>query len=131
MTGVLPTFVLLATLAFHQGIMTYFLVLGGQYGMDYYHKYLDREKQSLRLELNTAQLKTQLAHAQLSALKMQLQPHFFIQYAERHHGVGSSTERQTGGGDAGAVGQYLQLYLSTEQVRFPDRLRTECSQRYL
>ena len=52
--------------------MTYFLLLGSQYGLDYYHKYLELEKQALQLERNTSQLKTQLAHAQLRALKMQL-----------------------------------------------------------
>ena len=78
MTGLAPTFVFLLTIGFHQGIMTYFVLLGGQYGLDYYHKYLEREKQALRLEVHAAQLKTQLADARLSALKMQLQPHFLF-----------------------------------------------------
>ena len=80
--------------------MTYFLLLGGQYGLDYFHKYLEREEQALQLELNTSQLKTQLAHAQLSALKMQLHPRFFVQHFECHHGAGSPAEGQTSGGDA-------------------------------
>ena len=148
MTGVVPTFVFLLTLGFHQGITTYFLLLGGQYGLDYYHKYLEREKQALRLELNTAQLKTQLAHAQLSALKMQLQPHFLfntlnaIMVLVRQQKGKQAEEMLARLGDllrcvledveAQEVSlrrelEYLQLYLSIEQVRFPDRLRTEIS----
>ena len=51
--------------------MTYFLLLGGQYGLDYYHKYLEREEQALQLELNTSQLKTQLAHGPCAAERVE------------------------------------------------------------
>ena len=148
MTGIIPTLVFLMTLGFHQGIMTYFLLLGGQYGFDYYHKYLEREKEALRLELNTSQLKTQLAHAQLSALKMQLQPHFLFntlnaimvlvrqqkgkQAEEMLARLGDLLRCVLEDVDAQEVSlrrelEYLQLYLSIEQVRFPDRLRAEIS----
>ena len=148
MTGLVPTFIFLLTIGFHQGIMTYFLLLGGQYGLDYYHKYLEREKQALRLELNTAQLKTQLAHAKLSALKMQLQPHFLfntlnaIMVLVRQQNGKQAEEMLARLGDllrcvledvdTQEVSlrrelEYLQLYLSIEQVRFPDRLRAEIS----
>ena len=148
MTGFLRTFIFLLTIGFHQGITTYFLLLGGQYGLDYYHKYLEREKQALRLELNTAQLKTQLAHAQLSALKMQLQPHFLfntlnaIMVLVRQQKGKQAEEMLARLSDllrcvledinAQEVSlrrelEYLQLYLSIEEVRFPDRLRAEIS----
>ena len=148
MTGFLRTFIFLLTIGFHQGIMTYFLLLGGQYGLDYYHKYLEREKQALQLELNTSQLKTQLAHAQLSALKKQLQPHFLYntlnaimvlvrqqkgkQAEEMLARLGDLLRCVLEDVDAQEVSlrrelEYLQLYLSIEQVRFPDRLRVEIS----
>ncbi|HEY1465168.1 MAG TPA: histidine kinase [Terriglobales bacterium] len=148
MTGLLPTFIFLLTIGFHQGIMTYFLLLGGQYGFDYYYKYLEREKEALQLELNTSQLKTQLAHAQLSALKMQLQPHFLFntlnaimvlirqqkgrQAEEMLARLGDLLRCVLEDVDAQEVSlrrelEYLQLYLSIEQVRFPDRLRAEIS----
>ena len=148
MTGLVPTFVFLLTIGFHQGIVTYFLLLGAQYGLDYYHKYLEREKQALRLELNTAQLKSQLVHAQLSALKMQLQPHFLFntlnaimvlvrqqkgkQAQEMLAGLGDLLRCVLEDVDSQEVSlrrelEYLQLYLSIERARFPDRLRAEIS----
>src|SRR5215471_4883068 len=148
MTGLLPTFIFLLTIGFHQGITTYFLLLGGQYGVDYYRKYQEREKQALRLELHTTQLKSQLAHAQLSTLKMQLQPHFLfntlnaIMVLVRQQKGKQAEEMLARLGDllrcvledveAQEVSlrrelEYLQLYLSIEQVRFPDRLRAEIS----
>ena len=148
MTGLVRTFVFLLTIGFHQGIVTYFVLLGAQYGLDYYHKYLEREKQALRLELNSAQLKSQLAHAQLSALKMQLQPHFLFntlnaimvlvrqqkgkQAQEMLAGLGDLLRCVLEDVDSQEVSlrrelEYLQLYLSIERARFPDRLRTEIS----
>lgn len=146
MTGWVPTFIFLLTIGFHQGIMTYFLLLGGQYGLDYYRKYQEREKQALRLELHTAQLTSQLAHAQLSTLKMQLQPHFLFntlnaimvlvrqqkgkQAEEMLARLGDLLRCVLEDVDEQEVSlrrelEYLELYLSIEQVRFADRLRTE------
>jgi LytS/YehU family sensor histidine kinase len=140
------TFIFLLTIGFHQGIMTYFFLLGAQYGLDYYRKYQEREKQALRLELHTAQLKTQLADAQLGALKMQLQPHFLFntlnaimvlvrqqkgkQAEEMLARLGDLLRCVLEDVDAQEVSlrrelEYLQLYLSIEQVRFADRLRAE------
>jgi sensor histidine kinase YesM len=146
MRGLVPTFVFLLTLGFHQGIMTYFWLLGCQYGLDYYRKYQEREKQALRLELHTAQLESQLAHAQLSTLKMQLQPHFLFntlnaimvlvrqqkgkQAEEMLARLGDLLRCVLEDVDEQEVSlrrelEYLELYLSIEQVRFADRLRAE------
>jgi two-component system LytT family sensor kinase len=146
MTSFAGTFIFLLTIGFHQGVITYFLLLGAQYGLDYYYKYLDREKQALRLELNTAQLKSQLVHAQLGALKMQLQPHFLFntlnaimvlvrqqksKQAEEMLGrLGDLLRCVLEDVDAQEVSlrrelEYVQLYLAIEQVRFPDRLRAQ------
>ncbi len=148
LTSLLVTFIFLLTIGFHQGIMTYFLLLAGQYGFDYYYKYLEREKDALRLELNTSQLKTQLANAQLNALKMQLQPHFLFntlnaimvlvrqqkgkQAEEMLARLGDLLRCVLEDVDAQEVSlrrelEYLKIYLSIEQVRFPDRLRAEIS----
>jgi two-component system LytT family sensor kinase len=148
MTGFRPTLIFLLMIGFHQGVLTYFSVLAAQYGVRYYRQYQERQQQTLRLELHTSELKTQLANAQLSALKMQLQPHFLfntlnaIMVLVRQQKGRQAEEMLARLGDllrcvledveAQEVPlrrelEYLQLYLSIEQVRFPDRLRAEIS----
>jgi two-component system LytT family sensor kinase len=148
MTGFVPTFIFLLILAFHQGIVTYFTVLGIQYGFRYYRQYQEREQRALRLELHTSELETQLVNAQLSALKMQLQPHFLfntlnaimvlvrqqkgLQAEEMLAHLSDLLRCVLEDVEAQEVSlrrelEYLQLYLSIEQVRFADRLRTEIS----
>jgi two-component system, LytTR family, sensor kinase len=149
---VMPTFlaalVVLTLIAFHQLMTTYWTILGIQYGIGYYHRYQEREKQALRLELHASELQTQLMRAQLSALKMQLQPHFLFNTLNAimvlvRQQKGQEAEQMLArlsdllrcvleDVEAQEVPlrrelEYLQLYLSIEQVRFQDRLRAEIS----
>jgi two-component system LytT family sensor kinase len=56
---------------FHFELLTYWAVIGLYHALDYYRKYRERE-------LRAAQLETNLAQAQLDALRMQLHPHFLF-----------------------------------------------------
>lgn len=138
----------LLVIAFHGNITSYWTILGIQYGIRYYRRYQEREQQALRLELHAAELKTQLANAHLNALKMQLQPHFLfntlnaIMVLVRQQKGRQAEEMLARLSDllrcvlddveAQEVPlrrelEYLQLYLSIEQVRFQDRLKVEVS----
>ncbi len=148
MTNYRATVELLMVIGFHQGIIMYWVVMGVDYALRTYHAYREREKQALELELRAAGLKTQLARAELSALKTQLQPHFLFntlnaimvlvrqgkqREAEETLALLSDLLRAVlEDVDAQEVPverelEYLKLYLAIEQVRFQDRLKVEIS----
>jgi len=137
---------ILLIFGFHANLISYGVILGIQSGFRYYRKYREREQQAMRLELDASELRAQIAGARLSALKMQLQPHFLFntlnaimvlvrqqrgQKAEETLGRFSDLLRAVLSDiDAQEVPlnrelEYVRLYLSIEEVRFPDRLRME------
>src|SRR5262245_47809571 len=80
MSTVMRTLVFLITVSgsFHGNILMYWAMLGIEHGLRYYSNYQERAKEALRLELHASELKARLVHEKLSALKMQLQPHFLF-----------------------------------------------------
>ncbi|HLM02870.1 MAG TPA: histidine kinase [Pyrinomonadaceae bacterium] len=63
---------------FHINVLLYCTIVGLTQAYDYYRRYRERERRAAQLEIAAAQLETQLAHAQLDALKMQIHPHFLF-----------------------------------------------------
>jgi sensor histidine kinase YesM len=121
----------------HFNLLTYWALVGLSHAADYYRKYQERE-------LNASQLRAQLAHAQLTALKMQLHPHFLfntlnaIVMLVRKGDNKEAVDMLTGLGNLlrhslenineqevklSEELELLELYLQIEQVRFNDRLR--------
>lgn len=115
----------------------YWLILGVS-------QFREAQRWKREQELRTSQLETQLAQAQLSALKMQLHPHFLFNTLNAIAALTRAGE--TRGAVKMIVGLadllrlaldsqraqtvpleqelgFLDKYLSIEQVRFPDRLR--------
>jgi hypothetical protein len=116
--------------------MIYWAVLSVSYAVDHYRRFRERE-------LAASQLETQLAQADLQALKMQLHPHFLFNALHTIGALIRTGERDTavrvvaGLGDLlrrmleGATQQEVPLkqelefirgYLDIEQIRFRDRL---------
>ena len=116
----------------------YWVFIGLHYAFDYHHRFRERE-------VAAAQLETQLATAQLQALRMQLHPHFLFNALhsaamltmidpERAHRVlvqlsallRSTLDRSSTAEVALADEiDFLDRYLAIERVRFQDRLQVE------
>jgi sensor histidine kinase YesM len=146
MTSVAATMGFLAVIGFHQAFLMYWTILAVQYGFLWYRRYVEGKQAALRLELRSAQLETQLARAHLSALNMQLQPHFLFNTLNAimvlvRQQKNREAEEMLGGlsdllrcvlddVDAQEVPlrrelEYVKLYLAIEQVRFQDRMSVE------
>jgi two-component system, LytTR family, sensor kinase len=146
MSSYAATLAFLLIIGFHQAILSYWTLLGVQYALGWYHSYEERKQEALRLELRSSQLESQLTQAHLSALKMQIQPHFLFNTLNAimvlvRQQKGREAEEMLGrlsdllrcvldDVDAQEVPlrrelEYVQLYLSIEEVRFQDRLRIE------
>jgi signal transduction histidine kinase len=123
----------------HFELLTYFVILGAAYAVDYRRRFRDRE-------LRTAQLEGRLAEARLESLRLQLQPHFLFNALHTVAGLVRQGENAAavemlarlsgllratldGGGRALVpLSEELALadhYLSIQEVRFADRLRVE------
>jgi sensor histidine kinase YesM len=146
MTSVPATLGYLMIVGYHQAVLTYWSILGAQSGYGWYRRYQERQQAALRLELRSSQLERQLTQAHLSALKMQLHPHFLfntlntIMVLVRQQKGREAEEMlarlsdllrcvledvQTQEVPLSRELEYLQLYLSIEQVRFQDRLKVD------
>ena len=121
----------------HFNLLTYWALVALSHAADYYRKYQERE-------LSAAQLRTQLAHAQLTALKAQLHPHFLFntlnaivvlvrkssnkEAVNMLNGLSALLRHSLEYLDTQEVSlkdelEFLSLYLDIEQVRFNDRLQ--------
>src|SRR5690606_1396806 len=124
--------------------VAYWVVLSIQTAIRNYTRFQEREQAALRAHLRASQLEAQVAQARLGALKAQLQPHFLFntlnailvlvrqqkgrQAEETLERFSDLLRAVLADMDAQEVTlarelEYLQLYLSIEQLRFSDRLR--------
>lgn len=115
----------------------YWAILGVGYAFDYRERYREREALA-------AQLKAQLAQAQLESLKMQLHPHFLFNTLHTISGLVRTNERIPAVNMIAGLSEllrralesadeqevslreevkFIELYLDIQKVRFSDRLK--------
>lgn len=63
---------------FHFDFLVYWALIGIFHLREINRRFVERERETARLALETSQLETKLAEARLEALKMQIQPHFLF-----------------------------------------------------
>jgi signal transduction histidine kinase len=140
------TFRAVVPIDLHLNVIVYWLIVGVQHSVSYYRRFLERERLSAQLELRATHLENQLAQAKLSALRMQLHPHFLfntlnaIVVLVRQHRVEEADRmltnlsellRQTlAGWETQEIPlrrelELVNLYLDIQRVRFQDRLTVE------
>jgi signal transduction histidine kinase len=130
---------ILAVLSLHNNVVSYWLIIGGVHGYRYYKRYEERRHHAIKLE-------SELARAQLAALKNQLQPHFLFNTL---NAIMVLVRQQKGALAEDTIArlsdllrcvlddvtaqevplrrelEYIRLYLGIEQLRFADRLNVE------
>jgi sensor histidine kinase YesM len=124
---------------FHLELIVYGMILGVGYAFSYYSRYRERE-------LRASQLESQLAQAQLQALKMQLHPHFLFNTLNGIAGLVRDRNNKAAVSMIAGLSdllrhtlenagrqevplreelEFLELYLDIQQMRFPDRLNVQ------
>jgi sensor histidine kinase YesM len=130
---------------FHENLLIYAAIIGLAHAANYYRRFREREQRAAQLELESAQLETQLARAQLDALKMQIHPHFLFNTLNSisvlmQEDVSAANEMLLRLSDLLRLAlkntdaheiplkqelDFLRSYLEIEQTRFQDRLNVK------
>ncbi|HEU0299947.1 MAG TPA: histidine kinase [Longimicrobium sp.] len=124
-------------------LLTYAAIAGTYYTLDYFRRYREEELAAAELRARAARLEAQTAEARLSALRMELNPHFLFNALNAVSGLVRRAENGAAVEMIGRLGgllrvalrgdtrheiplreelEYLGHYLEIERIRFHDRL---------
>ena len=127
-------------------VMTYGAIVVAWYALRFHRAMREREREALALQARAATLEAQMHEARLSALRMELNPHFLYNalnavagLVRRHDGTRAVemlarlgtllrlTLERDGGHEVTLARELelLNLYLEIERTRFSDRLRVD------
>jgi two-component system LytT family sensor kinase len=127
-------------------LLTYAAIAGTYYTLDYFRRYREEELAAAELRARAARLEAQTAEARLSALRMELNPHFLFNALNAVSGLVRRAENDAAVEMIGRLGgllrvalrgdtrheiplreelDYLGHYLEIERIRFHDRLSVQ------
>jgi len=128
------------------GVVTYGVIAGACYALEFYRRYRETALHSARLEAQTARLELGLTEARMHALRTELNPHFFFNALNAVSGLVRRQENDAAVRMLARLGELLRTtldrdlapevplrdelslldrYLDIERVRFGDRLVVE------
>jgi two-component system LytT family sensor kinase len=124
-------------------LLTYAAIAGAYYTLDYFRRYREEELAAAELRTRAVRLEAQMAEARLSALRMELNPHFLFNALNAVSGLVRRADNAAAVEMIGRLGgllrvalrgdtrheiplreelEYLGHYLEIERIRFHDRL---------
>jgi two-component system, LytTR family, sensor kinase len=127
-------------------LLTYAAIAGAYYTLDYFRRYREEELAAAELRTRAVRLEAQMSEARLSALRMELNPHFLFNALNAVSGL---VRRADNGAAVEMIGRlggllrvalrgdtrheiplreeldYLGHYLEIERIRFHDRLSVD------
>lgn len=130
---------------FHIDLLVYWAIVGLVHLREINRRYLERQRESMRLAIEAAELQTSLAEVRLDALKMQIHPHFLfntlnsISVLTRDDPEAANrmllrlsellrvmlNSESTQEVELSQEIEFLRGYLEIEQIRFQDRLTVD------
>jgi two-component system LytT family sensor kinase len=127
-------------------LLTYAAIAGTYYTLDYFRRYREEELAAAELRTRAVRLEAQMAEARLSALRMELNPHFLFNALNAVSGLVRRADNAAAVEMIGRLGgllrvalrgdtrheiplgeelEYLGHYLEIERIRFHDRLSVQ------
>jgi two-component system LytT family sensor kinase len=127
-------------------LLTYTAIAGGFYTLDYFRRFRSEELAAAELRTRAVRLEAQMAEARLSALRMELNPHFLFNALNAVSGLVRRADNAAAVEMIGRLGgllrvalrgdtrheiplreelDYLGHYLEIERIRFHDRLSVQ------
>lgn len=127
-------------------LLTYAAIAGTYYTLDYFRRYREEELAAAELRTRAVRLEAQMAEARLSALRMELNPHFLFNALNAVSGLVRRADNEAAVEMIGRLGgllrvalrgdtrheiplgeelDYLGHYLEIERIRFHDRLSVQ------
>lgn len=100
-----------------RGIMFYLIITGGTWLVESYARHRERERETVALELEGAQLRASLSEARLEALRMQLQPHFLFNTLHAISTLVLKGESRAADQMLAHLSRFLRLTLESAQVQ--------------
>ncbi|HEX8696937.1 MAG TPA: histidine kinase [Longimicrobium sp.] len=112
-------------------VMVYWAIVGAYTALDYRRRYRERELEAARLAVRAARLEASVTEARLSALRMELNPHFLFNTLNSVAGLVRRRENDQAVGVLATLGELLRITLGQREQEVPLELELDFLRRYL